>query len=735
MGDEYIFPLTASDLVELVKVYEPDPKEDLIIKAYKFSKFHHRFQQRSSGEPYFAHPLEVARIATTWKLDSQSIVTALLHDTVEDTIATLADIEKEFGLEVARLVDGVTKLNSIEINPDSSEKSEQAENLRKLVLAMSVDVRVLLIKLMDRLHNMRTIKFLKSSEKMRRKALETQEIYAPLAQRIGMQSLYDELSNICFEVLHPEIYEAIERRKKHLFMKDKAIVSRVIQELQQCISSNNIRCYVSGREKATYSIWRKMQSKNLPFEQLSDIFAYRILLETTAECYQVLGILHSTYPVVPGRFKDYISTPKSNSYQSLHTCIIGPFGYNIEVQIRTQYMHEINEMGVAAHWEYKQGKGDKQEKNIFKWIRELVDILEHSNSPEEFLEHTKMEIYQDKVFCFTPAGDIISLPQGATPVDFAYAIHSAVGDHCVGCKVNGRMMPLRVELKNGDQVEIITAKNQTPSMTWERFVITGKAKSAIRRFIREQQREEYAQLGKSMLKAGVRSDKLDLANSDLRKASRYFKVDSPLDLFTQVGMGLLSVTGVLDFFKSLDGSASAKKEEQLLETTVPKAADKTASKKIDKTQSSASVAIRGLIPGMAVHYAKCCHPLPGEAIVGIISTGRGVKIHKNTCKNLTQFQDHPEKWIDVEWGSISDYELSIFDVLLRVVVENRSGALAAVSAATSRLKANIDNLKVTKRDTEHCDLLVELQVNNTDQLNRLIMELKGESLVMSVERL
>lgn len=732
MDDEYKFPITAQDLVELVKVYEPDPKAELIVKAYNFAHFHHRFQQRSSGEPYFVHPLEVARIATTWKLDSQSIVTALLHDTVEDTAATLADIEKEFGSEVARLVDGVTKLNSIEINPESSEKSEQAENLRKLVLAMSMDVRVLLIKLMDRLHNMRTLKFLRSPEKIRRKALETQEIYAPLAQRIGMQSLYDELSNICFEILHPEIYQAIERRKKHLFTKDKALVSKVIQELQQVISSNNIRCYVSGREKATYSIWKKMQSKNLPFEQLSDIFAYRILVDTTAECYQILGILHSTYPVVPGRFKDYISTPKANSYQSLHTCIIGPFGYNIEVQIRTQQMHEVNEMGVAAHWEYKQGKGEHKEKNIFKWIRELVDILEHSNSPEEFLEHTKMEMYQDKVFCFTPAGDIISLPQGATPVDFAYAIHSAVGNHCVGCKVNGRMMPLRVELKNGDQVEIITAKNQTPSMAWERFVITGKAKSAIRRFIREQQREEYAQLGKNMLKVSMRSDKIDLNNPDLRKAARYFKLEGTIDLFTQIGMGLLSATAVVDFLRTLDSSAVLPKDEVNIADVQVKVAEKLTYKKQDKPTS---VAIRGLIPGMALHYAKCCHPLPGEPIAGIISTGRGVKIHKSTCQNLTQFQDHPEKWIDVEWGAISDYEAAVFDVLLRVVVENRSGALAVVSAATSRLKANIDNLKVTKRDSEHCDLLVELQVNNADQLNRLIMELKGEPLVMAVERL
>ncbi len=731
-NDNYIFPLAPQDLVDLVHAYEQDPKKDMIIKAYEFSKFQHRFQQRASGEPYFTHPLEVSRIATTWKLDSQSIATALLHDTVEDTAATTEDIEREFGAEVARLVDGVTKLNSIELTPSTSEKSEQAENLRKLVLAMSVDVRVLLIKLMDRLHNMRTLKFLKSPEKRRRKALETQEIYAPLAQRIGMQSLHDELANICFEVLHPEIYEAIERRKKHLFAKDQEIVSRVIRDLQKVITKNAIPCYVSGREKASYSIWKKMQSKNLPFEQLSDIFAYRILVENIAECYQVLGILHSTFPVVPGRFKDYISTPKSNNYQSLHTCIIGPSGYSIEIQIRTREMHETNEMGVAAHWEYKQGSADSQEKNVFKWIRELVDILEHSNTPEEFLEHTKMEMYQDKVFCFTPAGDIISLPHGATPIDFAYAIHSDIGNRCVGCKVNGRMMPVRVELKNGDQVEIITSKNQTPSMAWERFVITGKAKAAIRRFIREQQHEEYEQLGKNMLKSTLRVDVIENHSSRLRAATKHFNVDSQLDLFTHVGMGLISPGAVADFLRFEDTHFDQNAPIDDHPTLPGKSASKTEPKQQEKLKS---IAIRGLIPGMALHYAKCCHPLPGESITGIISTGRGVKIHKTSCTNLSQFKDQPEKWVAVEWGAISDYEASVFDVMLRVMVENRSGALASVSAATSRLKANIDNLKVTKRDAEHCDLLVELQVNNSDQLNRLIVELKSEPLIMSVERI
>lgn len=724
--------ISAEELVSLIVQYEKDVDVDLIKKAYEFSRYHHRKQVRASGEPYFAHPLEVARIATNWHLDSTSIMTALLHDTVEDTEATLEEIQQIFGQDVARLVNGVTKLNSIEIHPGTSEKTEQAENLRKLVLAMSLDIRVLLVKLLDRLHNMRTLQYVKKPEKRHQKAVETFEIYAPLALRIGMQDLYDELSNLCFQELHKDVYMAIERRKAQLFHQDKRQISYVTEELQNLLSSNGVQCTISGREKATHSIWRKMQKKNLPFEQLSDVFAYRILVDTIGECYQALGIVHSRYPVVPGRFKDYISTPKSNNYQSLHTCVVGPGRNQIEIQIRTYAMHASNEMGVAAHWEYKEGgnKKDKRDKKFYRWIRELLDILEHSHNPEEFLEHTKMEMYHDKVFCFTPVGEIISLPYGATPVDFAYAIHSEVGNRCMGCKVNGRMMPLRVELQNGDQVEIITAKNQSPSLSWERFVVTGKAKSCIRRYVREHQKEEYTQLGRNMLKLALKSESVDLSDSVIKKAAQHLKLDTPSELLSQIGMGFLPTSEVVPFFKSLEKKTKVKSSEIEAEPLSPKA------KKIKPKNVSSDQLINGLIPGITIHFAKCCYPIPGEKITGIISSGRGVSIHNSSCKNLQQFTASPERWLDVSWNDRNVIEASphSFDTALRVVVPNKSGALAALSSITTKHKANIDNLTVTNRDTEHCDLLLNLQVRDLDQLHKIIVDLRNERIIISVDR-
>lgn len=729
---ESIQLITAEELASLILQYEKDVDVDLIKKAYEFSRYHHRKQIRASGEPYFAHPLEVARIATTWHLDSTSIITALLHDTVEDTEATLEEIQQIFGQDVARLVNGVTKLNSIEIHPGTSEKTEQAENLRKLVLAMSLDIRVLLVKLLDRLHNMRTLQFVKKPEKRRQKSIETLEIYAPLALRIGMQDLYDELSNLCFKELHKDVYLAIERRKSQLFHQDKRQISHVIEELQSLLSNNGVQCTISGREKATHSIWRKMQKKNLPFEQLSDVFAYRIFLDTVGECYQALGIVHSRYPVVPGRFKDYISTPKSNNYQSLHTCVVGPGKNQIEIQIRTHSMHVSNEMGVAAHWEYKEGgnKKDQRDKKFYRWIRELLDILEHSHNPEEFLEHTKMEMYQDKVFCFTPVGEIISLPYGATPVDFAYAIHSEIGNRCMGCKVNGRMMPLRVELKNGDQVEIITAKNQSPSLSWERFVVTGKAKSCIRRYVREHQKDEYAHLGRNMLKAALKSEHADLSDPVIKKAAQHLKLESPSELLSQIGMGFLPTADVIPFFKSQMEKTQPKIQDTLAEEIVPK------SKRTKAKNLSSDHFIEGLIPGISVHFAKCCYPIPGEKITGIISSGRGVSIHNSSCKNLQQFMTSPERWLDISWSdrNITEASSQAFDTTLRVVVQNKSGALAALSAITTKHKANIDNLIVTNRDTEHCDLLLSLQVRNLEQLHKIMVDLRNERIILSVDR-
>ncbi|MGH7114986.1 MAG: RelA/SpoT family protein, partial [Stellaceae bacterium] len=490
------------ELVELVRSYDPNADEDALNRAYVYSMKAHGAQLRASGDPYFSHPVEVAGILAQMKLDSASIVTGLLHDTVEDTVATLDDIERVFGPEIGRLVDGVTKLSRIELQ---SDQTKQAENFRKLVLAMSADIRVLLVKLADRLHNMQTLHFISSEEKRRRIARETMEIYAPLAERLGMHRMKDQLEDLAFAELYADVRSGILSRLDFLRDKGAVVVPRILAELERKLAEGGLKAAVSGREKSPYSIWRKMQRKNVAFEQLSDIMAFRVLVGDIGECYHALGLIHSAYHVVPGRFKDYISTPKPNNYRSLHTGIIGPEQQRIEAQIRTREMHEVAELGVAAHWSYKQDAG-KTEGRQYQWLRELLDILDHASGPEEFLEHTKLEMFQDQVFAFTPKGDLIALPRGATAVDFAYAVHSEIGDRCVGAKINGRLTPLRTELANGDQVEVITSKAQTPSPTWERFVVTGKARARIRRFVRTQQRTQYLDLGKAIVQKAFRQE-------------------------------------------------------------------------------------------------------------------------------------------------------------------------------------------------------------------------------------
>ena len=482
------------ELVDLVKSYDPDADEDALNKAYVFAMKKHGAQLRASGDPYYSHPIEVAGILTKFKLDSASIIAGLLHDTVEDTDTTVEEIRENFGDQVAQLVDGLTKLAMIE---QKSANNKQAENFRKLLLAMSEDVRVLLIKLADRLHNMRTLHFLKKPEKRARIAKETLDIYAPLAERIGMQEVKTELEEIAFAELHKEAHDSIVARLNFLREQGNNLVPKIISQLEKDMQDNGIKATITGREKSPYSIWRKMQQKNASFEQLSDIMAFRICVDDIGTCYQALGVVHSKYHMVPRRFKDYISTPKPNGYQSIHTGVIGPENTRIEIQIRTHEMHEIAEKGIAAHWAYKQGQ--KAVGKNFRWIRELLEILEQASNPEEFLENTKLEMYNDQVFCFTPKGDLISLPINSTPVDFAYAVHSTVGDTCVGAKINGEIKPLRTVLQNGDQVEILTSKAQHPSTEWERFVVTGKAKAAIRRYVRTYKRDQFITLGQQLL--------------------------------------------------------------------------------------------------------------------------------------------------------------------------------------------------------------------------------------------
>ncbi|MDP6706732.1 MAG: bifunctional (p)ppGpp synthetase/guanosine-3',5'-bis(diphosphate) 3'-pyrophosphohydrolase, partial [Alphaproteobacteria bacterium] len=487
------------ELLEKVTAYDPTTDEDSLNRAYVFSMKAHGTQMRASGDPYFSHPLEVAGILTDYKLDGATIITALLHDTVEDTVATLEQIEQVFGAEIAKLVDGVTKLTKLELR---SEANREAENFRKLVLAMSDDIRVLLVKLADRLHNMRTLVHIKKPEKRRRIAAETMEIYAPLAERLGMRLIKDELEDLAFAELNPEARESVIKRLEFLREKASDVVSRITEELERTLAESGIGAEISGREKKPYSVWQKMERDNVSFEQLADIVAFRIVVDDIEDCYRVLGAVHSRYPMIPGRFKDYISTPKRNGYRSLHTAVIGPERLRIEIQIRTPEMHEFAEFGVAAHWAYKQNAGSDGAR--YRWLQELLEILEHANSPEEFLEHTKLAMFQDQVFCFSPRGDVIALPRGATPVDFAYAVHTEVGDSCVGAKINGRVMPLRSRLDNGDQVEILRSATSMPDPNWESFVVTGKARSAVRRFIRDRERAEYIQLGQAIAEKAFR---------------------------------------------------------------------------------------------------------------------------------------------------------------------------------------------------------------------------------------
>src|SRR5579864_2669324 len=495
------------ELVELVKSYDPKADEAALNRAYVYSMKAHGAQLRASGDPYFSHPVEVAGLLAQMKLDSASIVTGLLHDTVEDTVATLDDIERLFGPEIARLVDGVTKLSRIELQ---SDQTKQAENFRKLVLAMSEDIRVLLVKLADRLHNMQTLHFLKDEERRRRIARETMDIYVPLAERIGMHRMKDQLEDLAFAELHSEARGSIIARLGFLREQGGDIVSRIVEELTETLKDGGLAAAISGREKSPYSIWRKMQRKNVSFEQLADVMAFRVLVNEVGDCYHALGLIHSAYHVVPGRFKDFISTPKPNNYRSLHTGVIGPERQRIEMQIRTGDMHEVAELGVAAHWIYKQQAGAVDGRQ-YRWLRELLEILDHASNPEEFLEHTKLEMFQDQVFAFTPKGDLIALPRGATPVDFAYAVHSQIGDTCVGAKINGRLLPLRTELANGDQVEIVRSKAQTPSPTWERFVVTGKARAGVPPLVRQQQQTQYPHLGRGIGEEGFRQQREDFS--------------------------------------------------------------------------------------------------------------------------------------------------------------------------------------------------------------------------------
>ncbi len=713
------------ELVERVMSYDPNAKEDALNRAYVFAMKVHGSQTRLSGDPYFSHPLEVAGILTEYKVDFASIITALLHDTIEDTETSLKEIKKHFGKEVARLVDGVTKLTRIEFQ---SDQAKQAENFRKFVLAMSEDIRVLLVKLADRLHNMRTLHHIENPEKRQRIAMETMDIYAPLAERIGMQRMKSELEDLAFGELNPDARKSILKRLEFLRQKGGDLIPKIISELKKTLADKGIEATIEGREKTPYSVWNKMQHDDVGFEQLSDIMAFRVVVETPEDCYRALGVAHGAYPVVPDRFKDYISTPKPNGYRSLHTGVFGPERQRIELQIRTAEMHDVAAHGVAAHWNYKQ-KISPSAGPQYRWLRELLDILEHADEPEEFLEHTKLEMFKDQVFCFTPRGDLINLPRGATPVDFGYAVHSEVGDRCVGAKINGRMMPLRSELRNGDQVEIITSKAQTPSPTWERFVVTGKARSRVRRFIRLKERDEYEKLGRAILERAFEDEGYKFTNKALKNVLKVFKQPKVKDLCAEVGAGRLTGRDVVEAV--FPGTRNSRKKDDGKVVPLSKARGRLA--KGRGAGSKGGVSIKGLIPGMAMHFASCCHPLPGDRIVGIVTTGKGVTIHTIDCETLEDFVDASERWIDVSWD-LAKGTPDIHVGRVQLTVLNVPGSLGDLSTVIARNEGNISNLKITDRSTQFFDMLIDIEVRDVKHLTDIIAALRADPAINSVER-
>ena len=702
-----------TDLVERVLAYDPGADEALLNKAYVYAMTAHGKQFRASGDPYFAHPLEVAAILTELKLDVPTIVTALLHDTIEDTLVTYDDVKEKFGDEIAGLVDGVTKLSQLEV---FSERTKQAENFRKLMLAITSDIRVLLVKLADRLHNMRTLGYIDKPEKRRRIAQETVDIYAPLAGRIGMQNMREELEDLAFAELDPEARNSIVTHFARLDMSSGDRVGRIADQIKRRLAEDGLEAWVYGRAKRPFSIWRKLQTKKLSFEQLSDIFAFRVILHTSPDCYRALGIIHTSWQMVPERFKDFISTPKPNGYRSIHTTVIGPEKQRVEIQIRTQDMHDVAERGVAAHWRYREHVPDSgsPDSATYGWLRDMVDLLEKGDTAEEVLENSRLAMYQDQVFCFTPKGSLISLPRGATPIDFAYAVHTDLGNSAVGAKVNGNHVPLHTPLRNGDQVEIITTKDSTPSPLWEQFVVTGRARAEIRRFLRHAQRDEHVKFGRRILEKTFADDGRDLTEKAIEEVAKKLRLAKADDVYADVGRGALPPHEVLQaVFPEMKRAAKSR--------IAP-----------GGPGGHAPISIRGLKEGISFKLGQCCHPLPGDRIVGIRTPGEGLVIHTIDCGELAKHIDMDD-WLDVSWGQgAADAGLSVARILVRV--NNAPGSLAAVLTAIAADGGNIFNLKVTDRNPLYFEFIVDVEVRDVAHLQNILGALRVNDAVESVDR-
>jgi GTP pyrophosphokinase/guanosine-3',5'-bis(diphosphate) 3'-pyrophosphohydrolase len=696
--------IDVEDLIALVRNYNPRSNADLIRQAYAYGMKMHDGQMRKSGEPYFTHPVAVAAILTEQMLDDATIVTALLHDTIEDTKSTYTEVERLFGHEVAELVDGVTKLTNLQL---SSGAAEQAENFRKLFMAMSKDLRVILVKLADRLHNMRTIKSM-SPEKQARKSRETMDIYAPLAGRMGMQWMREELEDLGFRVLNPEARNSIIRRFLTLQKESGDVVHQITADIRTELERGKIEADVYGRAKKPFSIWRKMQEKDLAFSRLSDIYGFRIICQDMGDCYRILGLIHQRWRAVPGRFKDYISQPKTNGYRSIHTSVSGRDGKRVEVQIRTREMHEVAEAGVAAHWAYREGV---RAKNPFavdpgKWIAQLTERLNEGDH-DEFMENVKLEMYSDQVFCFSPKGDVVQLPRGATPLDYAYAIHTRIGNSCVSAKIDGIRVPLWTRLKNGQSVEIITAEGQRPQSSWIDIVSTGRAKAAIRRSLREEDRGRFVKLGQELARAAFDHVGRKATDKALRTAAKMLGLGDETELLARLGSAELTARKVLEtLYPEL--STSQKDEVDTQRPVIGLGADQTFKR------------------------AQCCQPVPGERIVGITYPGRGVIVHAIDCRALEELEEQPTRWVDLHWQS--GRHAPAYSVTLDVAISNDAGVLGRICTVIGEQKANISDLKFVERKPDFYRLLIDVDLRDVEHFHMVMTALEAETDVAQVGR-
>ena len=727
------------DLIERVRRYNPDTNEALLNRAYVYAMKAHGEQTRASGDPYFSHPLEVAAIVTDLKLDDATVAAALLHDPIEDTEATRAEIESLFGHDIGTLVEGLTKLKKLDL---VTKEAKQAENLRKLLLAIADDVRVLLVKLADRLHNMRTIEHM-APEARKRIAEETLEIYAPLAGRMGMHEMREELEDLSFREINPDAYEVVTERLLALAERNAGLISEIEQQLARKLAERGLlRAKAHGRRKRPYSIWMKMERKSVGFEQLSDIYGFRIVLKTVHECYQALGIVHTTWPVVPGRFKDYISTPKQNDYRSIHTTVVGPGKQRVELQLRTKEMDDVAEYGIAAHALYKDGVGSpsemlSRESSAYAWLRHTIELLAEGSNPEEFLEHTKLELFHDQVFCFTPKGKLIALPRGGTPSDFAYAVHTDVGNMAVGCKINGQISPLVSQLSNGDEVEVLTSKAQTaPPAAWESIVVTGKARAAIRRATRTAIRTQYAGLGRRIVERFFQRVKIEYSDEKLQGALPRLARASIDDVMAAVGRGEMKAADVARAMYP-----DYKEERAAAQKVLPTKSEsgwfglkrgKSLKFKVP-SEGNAPLPIRGINSDLPVRFAADGGAVPGDRIVGILTPGQGITIYPIQSPGLKDFEEMPERWLDVQWDMDAESPQR-FPARLEVQSVNEPGTLAQITQIIADHDGNIENIHMSRRSPDFTELTIDLAVYDLKHLTSIIAQLRAKAVVAKVSR-